>query len=445
MQYNRVITLIVILAVCILQTAQLGVSSPDIVIEGYVYVNGELTFPDEVSLNIQNQMISTVIDPDAGYYHASVATIEPGTIVTFLVKISGKSYTPPETLTIENGIDFYGVDLTINITEGTTSNQGNNGSSTPPSTLLVSNPGGPYVAVIRLSIQFNGIKSTDPTGLITQCEWSFGDNTTATGVTPTHTYQQDGNYTVTLRVTDNKGNSTQASTYALIATRNNALYVGTIGYLIDTQNDGTYHVFYSIATGNSTLVYHNNNIYLLDINADGTFDHQYNIVTGELNSYSTEQSTNTPLPSNIILLLAALAIIIVITIALLVSIKRKKQVPQQTILGEKVDYRYDQQKIDATKITDVPLKEIQQKLDTPKIADGQVKEFEHKVDVPKITTEQSEEIQQRVEVAKTDEVQAEETQQKINVPKITNEHYKEIQQKIDEVLKNPKQKKKNNQ
>ncbi len=38
-------------------------------------------------------------------------------------------------------------------------------------------------------------------------EWDFGDGTTSTSETPSHTYKADGSYTVSLTVTDDKGNT----------------------------------------------------------------------------------------------------------------------------------------------------------------------------------------------------------------------------------------------
>ncbi len=35
--------------------------------------------------------------------------------------------------------------------------------------------------------------------------WDFGDDTTGTGATPAHVYDESGTYDVTLTVTDNKG------------------------------------------------------------------------------------------------------------------------------------------------------------------------------------------------------------------------------------------------
>ena len=52
----------------------------------------------------------------------------------------------------------------------------------------------------------NGSSSTDSDGTIESYEWTFGDGGTATGATPAdHTYAADGEYTITLTVTDDGG------------------------------------------------------------------------------------------------------------------------------------------------------------------------------------------------------------------------------------------------
>jgi hypothetical protein len=47
--------------------------------------------------------------------------------------------------------------------------------------------------------------SSDPDGTIASQQWAFGDQTTGSGATPSHTYGAAGKYTVTLTVTDNQG------------------------------------------------------------------------------------------------------------------------------------------------------------------------------------------------------------------------------------------------
>jgi PKD repeat protein len=57
-----------------------------------------------------------------------------------------------------------------------------------------------------LSIAFNASSSQDPDGDALTFHWNFGDGTTATGPTPTHTYAATGDYHVVLTVTDTAGN-----------------------------------------------------------------------------------------------------------------------------------------------------------------------------------------------------------------------------------------------
>ncbi|MDP1793959.1 MAG: PKD domain-containing protein [Acidimicrobiales bacterium] len=59
--------------------------------------------------------------------------------------------------------------------------------------------------VAPVTIAFNGTTSSDTDGTIASYAWNFGNGSTATGATPSHTYTAAGTYTVTLTVTDNAG------------------------------------------------------------------------------------------------------------------------------------------------------------------------------------------------------------------------------------------------
>lgn len=61
------------------------------------------------------------------------------------------------------------------------------------------------VTTDHLAVTVDGAGSTDPDGNVMSYEWNFGDGATATGVTASHTYETAGAYTITLKVTDNRG------------------------------------------------------------------------------------------------------------------------------------------------------------------------------------------------------------------------------------------------
>ena len=105
-----------------------------------------------------------------------------------------------------------------------------------------------------LAVTFDGSGSSDPDGDVLSYAWNFGDGTTATGKTITHTFANDGKYNVILTVNDGKGGSdpsnaivitvgNTAPTAKINAPIANSLYSGgqTItfaGSATDTQ-DGT--------------------------------------------------------------------------------------------------------------------------------------------------------------------------------------------------------------
>ena len=53
-------------------------------------------------------------------------------------------------------------------------------------------------------IDFNASASYDPDGKIVSYTWDFGDGTTGSEVITSHSYLEDGIYTVTLKVVDNE-------------------------------------------------------------------------------------------------------------------------------------------------------------------------------------------------------------------------------------------------
>ena len=56
-------------------------------------------------------------------------------------------------------------------------------------------------------ITFDALDSFDPDGNIVSYQWDFGDGTNGSGASPEHVYENPGEYTVTLVITDNNGNT----------------------------------------------------------------------------------------------------------------------------------------------------------------------------------------------------------------------------------------------
>jgi len=201
------IVLIIILGSLIIGSINVKAQPPTIV-KGYVYIDGKITQPEKVNLTFTSQSINAAIHDQS--YLIVFTGEEVGSIGEFYIVYSERMYSPPEKVTILENEYIYNIDLHIN------TSYGGQPYVEPTNIQPETDAGGPYFECVGVSIQFNGTKSTDPDGSIIKYEWDFGDTTTATEATPTHLYKKVGNYTVTLKVTDNNGSSTQNSTYALI-------------------------------------------------------------------------------------------------------------------------------------------------------------------------------------------------------------------------------------
>ena len=60
----------------------------------------------------------------------------------------------------------------------------------------------------NLAVSYDASGSSDPDGTIVSYAWTFGDGSTGTTATPSHTYAAAGNYSVKLTVTDDRGGKT---------------------------------------------------------------------------------------------------------------------------------------------------------------------------------------------------------------------------------------------
>lgn len=93
---------------------------------------------------------------------------------------------------------------------------------------------GPPTAVMAvpvctgLTCTFSGTGSYDNDGTIVGYGWQFGDGTTATGATVSHTYSGAGSYQVTLTVTDNEYATGTATRTAVVGAPSAAAYRGGV-------------------------------------------------------------------------------------------------------------------------------------------------------------------------------------------------------------------------
>jgi PKD repeat protein len=124
-----------------------------------------------------------------------------------------------------------------------------------PTAAFTSTPGH---AAATYPVQFNGGASTDtnPGARITAYAWSFGDGTTATGATPTHTFTKPSTYSVQLKVTDSLGlSATKTVSLTVLApgkiTRIAPAKVGTGEDVVVTVSEPG-----KIAVGSKSVVLH---------------------------------------------------------------------------------------------------------------------------------------------------------------------------------------------
>lgn len=70
----------------------------------------------------------------------------------------------------------------------------------------------PVSGTVPLTVSFSAAGSSDPDGSIVAYAWAFGDGSTGSGITTSHTYVTAGSFTATLQVTDSSGMTATRST-----------------------------------------------------------------------------------------------------------------------------------------------------------------------------------------------------------------------------------------
>ncbi|UCH71496.1 MAG: PKD domain-containing protein [Thermoplasmatales archaeon] len=107
---------------------------------------------------------------------------------------------------------------------------------------------GPYNGTEGTPIEFDGSKSNDPDGYISDYTWDFGDGTIAHGRNPTHTYLGEGEYTVMLTVTDSDGASDTDMTKATVSK------LDAKSDVVDDDNDLFWYIVIALSAALLTLL-----------------------------------------------------------------------------------------------------------------------------------------------------------------------------------------------
>jgi len=145
------------------------------------------------------------------HFNASQSYDPDGTIVSYFWDFSDGTNATGATVDHSYiNVGTYTVTLTV------TDNDGATASTSATKTVLSKLPVASFTESATIVytgeiIYFNASSSYDPDGVIISYFWDFGDGTNGTGEVVNHAYADDGNYTVTLTVTDDDG-STASST-----------------------------------------------------------------------------------------------------------------------------------------------------------------------------------------------------------------------------------------
>jgi len=200
-----------------------------------------------ISINIddsEGDLINWTIETSTGDSDNSSSPMGNGTISCDLTTPLSYNANIIWYANITDGIDWTNKSYSFTVESkpsGDNNGDSNNGGRgyTPPSE-PTADASGPYGVYVGDELAFDGSGST---GSITSYSWKFGDGNTVTGVSPTHVYMTDGEFTVDLTVTGPGGSNTDVTHVSVVEKPN----VPPITPEIDGPQNGIKNTKYSYA------------------------------------------------------------------------------------------------------------------------------------------------------------------------------------------------------
>lgn len=184
----------------------------------------------------------------------------------------------------------YKVTLTVKDTRGATDTDETTATiglpNRPPTTPIVT---GKTIGSKNNNYSYTAI-STDPDNNLIRYNFNWGDGetfnsellTNGTILNITHNWTSYGIFTITVFVTDENNASSGITEFIVMIDTH---FCGDIGYLIDSDSNGSYDLFYCNNTGVESAIKEENGSYLIDIDGDEKWDFGYNFDTGLLSYY----------------------------------------------------------------------------------------------------------------------------------------------------------------
>ncbi len=203
--------------------------------------NATITYPDGTLLTSGN--VSSTLSLTGGGYTASVPVVYD-TFLNIWIGIYNPRGDEPSGL------------WSLTVAASDSAQPANSGSSVKAIQVQNRSPVGTFTgstnsALTGVSITFDAASSSDPDGTIVSYLWDFGDGSTGSGVTTSHSFANPGTYSVRLTVTDNLG-ATASTTYTVTVTANPQsggnvsfplYYFGIIAALIAAGLAGAFFAF----------------------------------------------------------------------------------------------------------------------------------------------------------------------------------------------------------